>query len=511
MVKLSNNKPNATNKSKKNKLEIFESDSDNSDEQSEELTYTNLKNKSKAPVKKANDKKSTIVKKKVSKSNNLNDSEELDESDELEDSDDLDSDDDSSDFCLRDKQKNKTKSSKNLPIKKTTSVKAKISKTNKQTKPKTKTVVKSTKLIKPAVKSSKSVKSTKSTKSTKSIKSAKSAKSRKAPVESDSEESTSENINCEDSSESSEELKSTNKQKTAVKNNKILEVKTSQTGPFKQAIERISNIISECSIVFIRPDDDIKKNEDDEYYEEMNGKPRNKSGKSKKKNPGGIRIVKLTEEKNILVKLSLDAVNFDIFNCYESKIIIGVDMNSFNTHLKSVNESEPITLYMNRDDKSVLYIRNIKDEENSSEETDISFNLIETDDEDLPIPKTEFQNIITMASEKFNKICKDLSNHSDFVDIKSLNNEISFTGQSEYGKIRKTYRDTSMQLKKSKITVLVQGIYELKNLLVFSKCNKLCDNIEIYLKDDFPLVLVISVSTLGKMYIFLTPKIKPNN
>ena len=47
----------------------------------------------------------------------------------------------------------------------------------------------------------------------------------------------------------------------------ILEIKTSQTGAIKQVFERISNIISDCRIVFIAPTDE---DEDDYYYEPIN-------------------------------------------------------------------------------------------------------------------------------------------------------------------------------------------------------------------------------------------------
>ena len=68
------------------------------------------------------------------------------------------------------------------------------------------------------------------------------------------------------------------------------------------------------------------------------------------------------------------------------------------------------------------------------------------------------------------------------------------------------YRDSNYTTKKKdKPDHVVQGVYELRNLMNFSKCNKLCNTIELYLKNDFPLVLVISVATLGKMYVFLSP------
>ena len=383
-----------------------------------------------------------------------------------------------------------------------------------------------------------------------------------------------------------------NSKKIAKKDNKILEVKTTQTGALKQVIERISNFISDCCIVFIPPDDSCKNNDDDDYYEEIEeidlkpskknikkvskkidndddndeeeSKPQAKKSnnntkkiskkiidddddddsdesnklknkkksikKSKKivdddddettqkasptikKNTGGIRILRLTEDKSILVKLNLDAINFEFFRCDEPKITIGVDMHNLHALLKTINDDDPIILYMNRDNRSALYIRSLNENNESCEETDIEIFLMEIGNPDMPIPQTEFQNKITMASDKFHTICKHLNNNSTFVEITSISNEILFRGQSEGGKVTMSYKDINYtSKKKDKPDQVVQGVYELRNLMGFSKCNKLCNTIEIYLKNDFPLVLVIAVATLGKMYVFLSPIENGNN
>ncbi|BCS83041.1 putative DNA polymerase sliding clamp [Cotonvirus japonicus] len=309
---------------------------------------------------------------------------------------------------------------------------------------------------------------------------------------------------------------------------KILEIKTTHTGALKQVIERISNVISDCCIVFIAPDTDNDNSSDDEDFEEVeNAKEPKKNkdiGKTRKtqkspkqkspvsKNTGGIRIVRLTEDKNTLVKVVLDADNFDFFRCDEPKITIGVDMHILHGLLKMVNDDDPIVMYMKGSMRNSLYIRSIIENNDNSEETDIELFLMDIPNTELPSLRGTFQNKITMKSDKFHLICKHLNNNSTFVEITSINNEILFRGQSEGGKVTKSYRDNDYNnKKKDKPDQVVQGVYELKNLLGFSKCNKLCNTIEIYLKNDFPLVLVISVAALGKMYVFLSPIENGNN
>ena len=308
---------------------------------------------------------------------------------------------------------------------------------------------------------------------------------------------------------------STNKDKK--KSDKILEIKTIQTRAFKQAIKLISKVISDCCIVFIPPEDST--NQDDDDYEQVqdleSNKPNSKasSGKpTRKKNPGGIRILRLNEEKTILIKMNLDAHNFEYYKCDSPKITIGVDMHNFHSSLKKTNDDDPIILYMNRDNRSALYVRNSNENNENSEETDIEIRLIDMAYPDFPLSPTEFQNEIAMASYKFRTICKYLNNDSTTVEITSINNEILFRGKNDEGKVTMSYKDNSHpSRRKNKAEQIVQGEYELKNLMVFSKCNKMCDIIEIYLKNEFPLVLVISVATIGKMYVFLYPVENPSS
>jgi len=324
---------------------------------------------------------------------------------------------------------------------------------------------------------------------------------------------------------------------------RILEVKTSQTSVLKQVFERISTVISDCCIVFIPPDKEYDQKQDDDYYEEVeqdakpvkrkkkgvdeeppkrgknvkkdedDDEPPKKGGKTSfntqnapKASVGGIRILRLTEDKSILIKLNLDSDKFDSFKCTEPKITIGVDINNLHAMLKSMNDDDPIMFYMNSDNRSTLYVRSLTKNNDNSEETDLEIYLMDISNPELPPFQTEFQNKITIASDKFHNICKQFNNNTTYVEITSLNEEISFRGQNDGGKITKTYKDVNKTGKAQKDpSTIVQGVYELKNLLSFSKCNKLCNTVDIYLRNDFPLVLVISVATLGKMYVFLTP------
>ena len=36
---------------------------------------------------------------------------------------------------------------------------------------------------------------------------------------------------------------------------------------------------------------------------------------------------------------------------------------------------------------------------------------------------------------------------------------------------------------------VIQGVFSIKKLVTFTKCTNLCQNIEIYLKNDYPIII----------------------
>jgi hypothetical protein len=109
---------------------------------------------------------------------------------------------------------------------------------------------------------------------------------------------------------------------------------------------------------------------------------------------------------------------------------------------------------------------------------------------------------------------------ADFVDIRCLKNKIEFTCKGEIANRKTVYWTDSNDDGSSKVHIdhpkidnkkpfIVQGIYELKHLVMFGKCGTLCTHIEIYLKSDYPLVIKYQVATLGRLYLCLSP-IKEN-
>lgn len=50
---------------------------------------------------------------------------------------------------------------------------------------------------------------------------------------------------------------------------------------------------------------------------------------------------------------------------------------------------------------------------------------------------------------------------------------------------------------------IIQGVFSLKYLLIFTKCTNLCPTVEIYLKNSYPIILRYSIASLGEIKLCL--------
>ena len=113
-----------------------------------------------------------------------------------------------------------------------------------------------------------------------------------------------------------------------------------------------------------------------------------------------------------------------------------------------------------------------------------------------------------MPSSDFQKIVRDLANISEKLEIKSVGDELIFKCCGQYAKaeIRRTETQGSMQfLQKLANDGIIQGEFSLKNLVYFIKCTNLCNQIEIYLENNRPLIVKYNVASLGEIRLCLAP------
>jgi proliferating cell nuclear antigen len=262
---------------------------------------------------------------------------------------------------------------------------------------------------------------------------------------------------------------SNNNQSTPTDGN-VLTIKTVQIAPFRTLMTALKDILLETNITF---------------------------------EPDGIRIINMDKSHTILAHLYLAAQNFEFYECKKEKIIIGVNMFHLFKLINSIDNDDTLTIYIENSDylDGIVSHLALKFENGEIKQCKTQkLRLIEPEPEELQYPDVKFSSIINLPSADFQKIIRDLSCISDKLEIKSVGSELIFkcSGQFASAEIHRAESDGSMGfILKQDSSKVIQGEFPLKNLGYFIKCTNLCQQIELYLENDLPLVVKYNVASLG--------------
>jgi proliferating cell nuclear antigen len=256
-----------------------------------------------------------------------------------------------------------------------------------------------------------------------------------------------------------------------------LEIKTVQSSVFKVLIEALKEILTDTVI-------------------EIN--PNSPDG-----TPGGIKIVTLDNTHVVLVHLRLEADKFEQFYCDAPKKI-GVNMLNLYKLIKTLSSNDTLTLFMKKNDHNHLGI----DIENREKQTKTTYklNLLDLNNTQLQIPNAEFNSVIQLPSADFQKLIRDCAVIAETVEIKTVRQELIITCKGDFCNQETILRASdNVCVSDNKECEIVQGIFQLKYLVLFVKCSSLSKSVELYLKNDYPLIVKYTVASLGEIKLCLAP------
>jgi proliferating cell nuclear antigen len=220
----------------------------------------------------------------------------------------------------------------------------------------------------------------------------------------------------------------------------------------------------------------------------------------------GLKIVAMDSTHTVLVHLRLNANNLEKYFC-KNKIVLGINLINFYKLMKILGNNDTLELFMEDANLSVLNIIIRNSEKNSI--TTFKLNLMDLHEEQIEVPPPTFESVSTMPSVDFQKICRDMYNLSDDLEIKSIGNQLIFSCKGQFAE-QETSIGTSTNglnfIQNEDSVKIIQGVYALKYLVLFSKCTNLCNSVELYLKNDFPLIIKYNIASLGEIKLCLAPK-----
>jgi proliferating cell nuclear antigen len=216
----------------------------------------------------------------------------------------------------------------------------------------------------------------------------------------------------------------------------------------------------------------------------------------------GMKIVAMDNGHIVLVHLKLDANRFEHFQCMH-RFCIGVNMLNLHKLVKTINSNDVLIMFVEHDDPNHLGLRIENAEKNTC--TTYRLDLLDLDNQKINVDPVEFPSIITMSSSDFQKICRDMNNIADYVEIKNFNNKLMFSCRGEFCSQETVLSDDGSNKLTGDSDDIVQGFFSLKYLVLFTKCTNLCNIVEIFLKNNFPLIIKYNVASLGELKLCLAP------
>lgn len=232
----------------------------------------------------------------------------------------------------------------------------------------------------------------------------------------------------------------------------------------------------------------------------------------------GLKVVAMDTSHIVLVHLKLEADRFETYHC-DGRISVGVNMLNLHKLIKTINNSDTLTLYIDTADVNHLCIKIENTDKNSR--TTYKLNLLDLDRTEISAAPTDFMEVVTLPSVDFQKICRDMHNLAENMDIKSIRNQLIFSCKGDFCQQETVICDSNASCAGSAVastgaamTVdggacddahIVQGVFSIKHMVLFTKCTNLCPTMELYLKNDYPLIIKYDVSSLGSIRLCLAP------
>jgi proliferating cell nuclear antigen len=256
-------------------------------------------------------------------------------------------------------------------------------------------------------------------------------------------------------------------------NNYILEIKTIQASTIKSVIDAMKEILMDVNLEF---------------------------------DENGMKIVALDNTHIVLIHLKLQADKFESYYCMK-KLYVGINMLKFHMLIKTIQNGDILSLFIHKDDPNILGITIENNEKNVK--TTYKLSMLDIDVVNVDIPPADFNTIITMPSAYLQKIIRDMHNLAEYIEIKNIGGKLILSCQGEFC-CQETVLATetqNIQIKNNENTQeIIQGIFSLKYLSIFTKCTNLCSTVEIYLKNSYPIILQYSIASMGSVKLCLAQK-----
>lgn len=254
----------------------------------------------------------------------------------------------------------------------------------------------------------------------------------------------------------------------------LLELKTFQSGTFKQVIDALKDILMDVNFEF---------------------------------DENGLKIIAMNTSHVVLIQVNMDGEKFEHYYC-KKKIYVGLNLLKLYTIIKTISNGDTLTLYIEDEEPNKLGVLI----ENPDKNIKSTFSLSMLDIDVLGIPEIPIDNLntttIKIQSTFFQKLVRDMYNIADNVEIRNINNQIEFKCKGDFceqkTELEGDNNTIDIQNSEGQDREIIQGVFSLKYIQQFTKCTNLCQFVEINLKNEKPILLSYSIANIGVIKMALS-------
>jgi proliferating cell nuclear antigen len=214
--------------------------------------------------------------------------------------------------------------------------------------------------------------------------------------------------------------------------------------------------------------------------------------------PRGVRILTLDTARVTLVHMTLNAENFEEYECAED-VAAGLNMGHVYKLLKSVSGQDTLTLKVEgRDVMDILIENPIK-----KSFTNFKLKLLDINEDILDLPDIQMNVVTTLPSVDFQRITRDMGNLSNEMTIIRDQNRLELSCIGDFAD-QKTVIDFPESVKRTGNT------FSLKYINLFTKATNMCSAVQLMQdseNENMPIIFRYTIANLGDLRFYLAPKI----
>jgi len=222
----------------------------------------------------------------------------------------------------------------------------------------------------------------------------------------------------------------------------------------------------------------------------------------------GLQVQSMDSSHVALVSLLLRESAFTEFKC-DRPHSLGMNVDSLAKILKMCGPNDALKIRYNSEADLVSF----QCEGGEDRIADFDLKLMQIESEHMEIPEQQYKVTARIPSGEFQKICRDLKEFGETMQIKASKEGITFSVAGDLGSGNVMLKPRESEKPEEKVTLTVHepvtATFALRYLVNFSKAAPLCASVELGLGPDAPLLVKYDLESTanGHMQFYLAPKI----